>query len=79
MYCTLSSEHYRRSPLVQGGLEIEWQVVIETRATMLQASLTRRYLDLVKNLYTEFGYDVAAYRCHTASPSQKKDKVCIYH
>ena len=35
MYCTLSSEHYRRSPLVQGGLEIECQAVIETRATVL--------------------------------------------
>ena len=33
MYCTLSSEHYRRSPLVQGGLEIECQVAIETRAS----------------------------------------------
>ena len=40
MYCTLSSEHYRRSPLVQGGLEIECQAMIETRATILQAKLT---------------------------------------
>ena len=48
MYCTLSSEHSRRSPLVQGGLEIECQAVIETRATILQAKLTSRYLDLVK-------------------------------
>ena len=53
MYCTLSSEHYRRSPLGQGRLKIECQVAIETRATMLQARLTRRYLDLVKDLYTE--------------------------
>ena len=41
------------SPLVQGGLEIECQFVIETRATMLKARLTTRYLDLVKDLYTE--------------------------
>ena len=53
MSCTLSSEHYRRSPLVRGGLEIKCQVVIETLATMLQARLTRRYLDLLKDLYTE--------------------------
>ena len=52
MYCILSSEH-GRSPLVQGGLEIECQVVIKTRASMLQARLARCYLDLVKDLYTE--------------------------
>ena len=27
MYCKLSSKHYRRSPLVEGGLEIEHEVV----------------------------------------------------
>ena len=54
-----NSEHYRRSPLVQGGLEIECQVVIETRATILQAKLTLRYLDLVKDLYTEPPEDIA--------------------
>ena len=59
MYCTLSSEHYRRSPLVQGGLEIECQAVIETRATIFQAKLTSRYLDLVKDLYTEPTEDIA--------------------
>lgn len=59
MYCTLSSEHYRRSPLVKGGLEIECQGVIETRATILQAKLTSRYLDLVKDLYTEPTEDIA--------------------
>ena len=35
----LSSEHYLRSPLVQGGLEIECQFVIETRATMLKSQI----------------------------------------
>ena len=53
MYDTLSSEHYRHSPLVQVGLEIACQVVIKTRATMLQARLARHYLDLVKDLYAE--------------------------
>ena len=37
----------KRSPLVQVGLGIESQVVIETPATMLQARLTRGYLRLV--------------------------------
>ena len=59
MYCTLSSEHYRLSPLVQGELKIECQAVIETRATILQAKLTSRYLDLVKDLYTEPTEDIA--------------------
>ena len=53
MYCKLSSEHDRRSTLVQGGLEIECEVVINSRATMLQSGLTARHLDLVKDLYTE--------------------------
>ena len=53
MYYTLSSEHYRRSPLVQEVLEIECQFAIETRTAMLQARLTRRCLDLVKDLYME--------------------------
>ena len=53
MYCTLPSEHYRCSPLVQGGLEIECQIVIKTQTTVLQARLTTLYLDLVKNPYWE--------------------------
>ena len=53
MYCRLSSQHYRRSPLVQGGLEIECEVVIDSRVTMLQSKLIARYLDLVKYIYTE--------------------------
>ena len=53
MYCRLSSQHYHRSPLVQGGLEIQCEVVIDLRATMLQSKLTARYLDLVKDLYIE--------------------------
>ena len=42
MHCKLTSRHYRRSPLVQGGL-----------ATVLQSRLTARYLELIQNLYTE--------------------------
>ena len=53
MHCKLTSRHYRRSPLVQGGLEIKCEVVINSRATVLQSRLTARYLELVQNLYTE--------------------------
>ena len=35
MHCKLNSRHYRRSPLVQGGLEIICEVVINSRATVL--------------------------------------------
>ena len=35
MHSKLTSRHYRRSPLVQGGLEIKCEVVINLRATVL--------------------------------------------
>ena len=53
MHCKLTSRHYHRSPLVQGGLEIICEVVINSRATVLQSKLTACYLELSQNLYTE--------------------------
>ena len=53
MYCKLSSRHYRCLPLVQGGLEIQCEVVLISRATMLQSRLTARYMELVTDLYFE--------------------------
>ena len=53
MHCELSSQHYRRSPLVQGGLEIQCQVVFKSPKTMLHSKLTERYLGLVNELYLE--------------------------
>lgn len=53
MYCKLTSRHYRRSPLVQGGLEIKCEVVINSCSTVLQSRLTARYIELVQNIYTE--------------------------
>ena len=53
MHCKLTSMHYRRSPLVQGGLEIKCKVVINSRATVLQSRLTACYLELIQNLYAE--------------------------
>ena len=49
----LTSRHYCRSPLVQRGLEIKCEVVINSRAAALQSTLTARYLELIQNLYTE--------------------------
>ena len=53
MHRKLTSRHFCRSPLVQGGLEIKCEVVINSRATVLQSRLTARYLELIQNLYTE--------------------------
>ena len=53
MHCKLTSRHYRCSPLVQGGLKIKCEVVINSRATVLQPRLTAYYLELIQNLYTE--------------------------
>ena len=48
----LTSDHYRRSPLVQGGLEIKCKVTVKVpSATPRQ--VTERYLALVKELYVE--------------------------
>ena len=48
----LTSDHYRRSPLVQGGLEIKCKVTIKVpNATPRQ--VTERYHALVKGLYVE--------------------------
>ena len=49
----LTSRHYCRSPLVQRGLEIKCEVVINSRAAALQSTLTACYLELIQNLYTE--------------------------
>ena len=59
MYCKLSSRHYRRSPLVQGGLEIQCEVVLISRATMLISRLTARYMELATDLYIEPAEDRA--------------------
>ena len=59
MYCKLSSRYYRRSPLVQGGLEIQCEVVLISRAIMLQSRLTARYMELVTDLYIEPAEDRA--------------------
>ena len=44
----LTSNHYRSSPIIQGGLEIPCKVSIKMRAIML-----KRYEEMVSHLYTE--------------------------
>ena len=50
---TLTSEHYRRSPLVQGGLEIPCKVAATIPGTCLNLLLMERYQQLIEESYTE--------------------------
>jgi len=53
LHVELSSTHFRRSPLVQGGLEIACKVVVRMPATVKNHMIMDRYVELVKNRYTE--------------------------
>ena len=46
------SSHYRRSPLVQGGLEIRCKIAVKTSSSFNKA-VFERYKDEVKELYVE--------------------------
>ena len=45
-WCTLITTDYRRSPLVQGGLEIACKVTVKMVATVKNHMLIERYLQL---------------------------------
>lgn len=47
----LLETHYRRSPLVQGGLEIPCLVKVEMRPMVENIQLLDRYEELVKTIY----------------------------
>ena len=49
----LTSEHYRRSPLVQGGIEIPCKVTATIPGTVSNVLCMERYKELVTTLYTE--------------------------
>ena len=50
---TLSTTHYRRSTLVQGGLEIACKISVKMPGTIKNHLLMDRYFELVRSLYTE--------------------------
>ena len=50
---TLSITHYRRSPLVQGGLEIACNASVKMLGTIKNHLLMDRCFELVRYLYTE--------------------------
>lgn len=49
----LTSDHYRRSPLVQGGLEIPCKVSVTITGTVSNLLVLERYRQLVESRYTE--------------------------
>ena len=49
----ITSTHYRRSPLVQGGIEIPCVVTVSMPGTVINQLLMERYKQLVETLYTE--------------------------
>ena len=50
---TLSSTHYRRSPLVQGGLEIPCVVNAKLIGTKKNKEILAKYLEMAQTHYTE--------------------------
>lgn len=48
----ITSHHYRRSPLVQGGLEVRCKVKVVTPPSF-NMNVLKKYEELVKNLYVE--------------------------
>ena len=49
----LTSEHYRRSPIVQGGMEIPCKISAKIPGTCINILLMDKYKELVEELYTE--------------------------
>ena len=49
----LTSTHYRRSPLVQGGIEIPCVVTVSMPGTVINQLLMERYKQFVETLYTK--------------------------
>ena len=50
---TLTSEHYRRSPLVQGGIEIGCTVTASIPGTCINILILKKYQDIIEENYTE--------------------------
>lgn len=53
MEAVLTSRHNRRSPLVQGGMEIPCLISIKMASTLKNTQLVEKYLELVNQKYAE--------------------------
>ena len=49
----LTSDHYRRSPLIQGGIEITCKVTGKIPRTVINLLIMEKYIQLAQKLYTE--------------------------
>ena len=49
----VTSDHYRRSPLIQGGIEIPCKVTTKISGTVINLMIMEKYTQLVQELYTE--------------------------
>ena len=49
----LTSDHYRRPPLIQGGIEIPCKVTAKISGTVINLLIMEKYIQLVQELYTE--------------------------
>ena len=46
----VTSDHYRRSPLVQGGIEIPCKVTVKISGTVINLMIMEKYTQLVQEL-----------------------------
>ena len=53
VFAKLTSTHYGRSPLVQGGIEIPCVVTVSMSGTVINQLLMERYKQFVETLYTK--------------------------
>ena len=53
MSCKVVNVHHRRSPLVQGGLEIPCEVIVEMEMTNKNSLAIDKYKQLVSDQYQE--------------------------
>ena len=57
VHLKVTDENYRRSPLIQGGLEIPVEVICEMDDTPRNRAIMERYKTLVTTHYKEPGQD----------------------
>ena len=53
MHVELTSRHYNCSSLVEGGIEIAYSVIMKTPATLRNAKIAEKYLEIVKEKCAE--------------------------
>ena len=59
VHATLTSTNYRRSPLVQGGLEIACRIELRMPGTITNPTILTRYMQLVNEFYKKpFNEDI---------------------